>query len=70
MSTFAEIVEAADRLSPDEQETLIELLQHRIAERNREALVRDVAEARAEFRQSQPKPSSVSKIMDEARSEP
>jgi hypothetical protein len=69
MATFAEIVEAADRLSLDEQETLIELLQHRIAKRNRESLVRDVIEARDEFRQTKPEPSSVSEIMDEAKRE-
>ena len=47
MPTFSDVVDAADDLSVDEQETLVEILRRRIAKRNREALVRDVAEARA-----------------------
>lgn len=70
MTSFAEIVDAADRLTSDEQETLIEILRHRIARRNRESLLRDVAEARAEFRQTKQNTSSVREIMDEGQSEP
>ena len=69
MTTFSDVVDAADDLSVDEQETLVEILRRRIAKRNREALVRDVAEARAEFRASQGRTSSVSDIMEELRGE-
>ncbi len=69
MTTFSEVVDAADNLSVDEQETLMQILRRRIAERNREALVRDVAEARAEFQSGQASTSSVSAIMDEVRGE-
>jgi hypothetical protein len=62
-----EIVEAADRLSVDEQVTLLEILQRRIANRNRESLVRDVADARREFQGGQLRPTSVSDIMAEVR---
>ena len=58
MTTFSEIVEAADRLSVDEQETLIEILQRRIADRNRARLVRDVEEARDEFSRGLARPAS------------
>jgi hypothetical protein len=47
--SFNEILEAADHLSLDEQTTLLEVLQHRIVERRREALARDIQEARREF---------------------
>ena len=69
MTTFSDVVDAADDLSVDEQETLVEILRRRIAKRNREALVRDVADARAEFRTGQARSSSVSDIMEELRGE-
>lgn len=69
MPTFSDIVDAADGLSVDEQETLVEILQRRIAKQNREALVRDVADARAEFQSGQCRTSSVSDIMNEVRGE-
>ena len=69
MTTFSDIVDAADDLSVDEQETLVEILRRRIAKRNREALVRDVAEARAEFQTGQARASSVSNIIEELRGE-
>ena len=69
MTSFSDVVDAADELSVDEQETLVELLRRRIAKRNRDTLIRDVADARAEFRSGQTHTSSVSDIMDEARGE-
>ena len=69
MTTFSDVVDAADGLSVDEQETLVEILRRRIAKRNREALVRDVTDARAEFRSGQARNSTVSDIMDEVRGE-
>ena len=69
MTTFSEVVDAADNLSVGEQETLVEILRHRIAKRNRDALVRDVAEARAEFQTGKMRASSATDIMDEVRSE-
>ena len=67
MITFSEVVEAADNLSVDEQEALLEILRRRLAKRNHEALVRDVAEARTEFQSGKTRPTSVSDIMDEVR---
>jgi hypothetical protein len=49
MADFSSVVAAANELSTDEQETLLEILGHRLAERRRAQLVRDVKEARAEF---------------------
>jgi hypothetical protein len=69
MTTFSEIVEAADHLSVDEQVTLLEILQRRIATRNRESLVRDVAEARREFQAGQLRPASAREILAEVRGE-
>ena len=69
MTNFSEILDAADGLSVDDQETLLEILQRRIAERNRARLVRDVAEAHAEFANGQARPASVREIMDEVGGE-
>jgi hypothetical protein len=46
---FADVLDAVDQLSSDEQETLLEILQRRIAERGRERLASEVREARQEF---------------------
>jgi hypothetical protein len=65
MTTFAEIVDAADRLSADEQLTLLEILRRRLAERDRQQLVRDVADARSEFASGAVEPATAKQIMDE-----
>ena len=63
--TFADIVDAADRMSADEQLTLLEILRRRLAEREREQLVRDVADARAEFAGGGTRPMTAKQLMDE-----
>ena len=47
---FADIVEAADRLSLDEQEHLIDIVRRRVAEEKRNRFIERVEEARAELR--------------------
>ncbi len=39
---FAEVLEAVDQLSRDEQETLVAIVQRRMAERGRKQLAADV----------------------------
>ena len=70
MSTFADIVDAAQKLSADEQESLLGILRRRIAERNRAELAQDVADAQGEFINGLARSASVQQIMDEARREP
>jgi hypothetical protein len=69
MTTFSEILDAASLLSADEQQSLLEIIGRRLAEQNREQLVRDVREARAEFAEGRAQPASASDIMDEVRGE-
>ncbi|MEZ6059452.1 MAG: hypothetical protein R3C19_03725 [Planctomycetaceae bacterium] len=69
MTSFSEIVDAADNLSVDEQETLIDILRRRIAEKHREAIVQGVAVARAEFEKRPALSASVREIMNEVRGE-
>ena len=61
--SFNEILEAADHLSLDEQATLLEVLQHRLVERRREALVRDIQQARREFETGRIQPASPADIL-------
>jgi hypothetical protein len=70
MAKFADIVDAAENLSVDEQETLLEILRRRIAERNRAQLVRDVESSRAEHSSGRSQVATVAEIMDEASREP
>ncbi len=43
--SFGEVLEAADHLSADEQESLLEILHRRFVERRRGEIARDVQEA-------------------------
>jgi hypothetical protein len=67
MTTFSEIVDAAEHLSSDEQAALLELLRRRIAARNRQSIAQDVAEARAEFQSGRLRAASAADIIAEAR---
>lgn len=69
MATFAEIVDAADRLSADEQQTLLEILGRRLAQRRRAELVREVQQAREEFARGEPRSATARQIMDEVSRE-
>ena len=63
MKSFSDVVDAADALSPDEQENLVSILQNRLREQRRAELIRSVEEAETEFREGKCKPASVEQIM-------
>ena len=69
MGNFSDVVDAADNLSVDEQEALVEILRRRIAERRHADLLRDVADAREEFNAGRCRAVSVDDIMNEVREE-
>ena len=48
-SSFGKILEAADHLTLDEQESLVSILKNRMIERRRLALATDIQEALREF---------------------
>ncbi len=52
-STFQQAIETIETLSLDDQEALLELLQKRLIERRRKALIREIAEVRQEYAQGQ-----------------
>ena len=50
VKTFGQVLESADQLSVEEQETLVAILGRRLAEQRRAELVLAVKEARAEYK--------------------
>jgi hypothetical protein len=62
---FAEVLEAVDQLTSDEQETLVAIVQRRMAERGRKLLAADVQEARREFTAGLCRPASADELMNE-----
>ncbi len=66
--TFADVLEAADQLSPDEQIELVAVLKRQIAEAARQRIVADIQEARRDFAARQYKPMTAAEIVGEATS--
>lgn len=65
--TFAEVIDAVDKLSPDEQETLIETIRRRLAQRRRQELLADIDEARADLAAGRSQVKAPQEIVDETR---
>ena len=63
--TFAEVVDAADALSEEEQEQLMTLLSHRIPAAARQRLVDGVHDAEAEYAAGKARAMSVDEFMSE-----
>ena len=62
---FAEVVEAADHLSGEEQESLIAILHRRLAQAGRLRIAGDVAQAREEFAEGKCRPASAEELLRE-----
>lgn len=62
---FAEVLEAADRLSTDEQMELVEVLRKRIVEQRRREIAQDIREARQEFASGRCRPATPDDILKE-----
>lgn len=65
-STFQDVLDAVDRLPPEDQEALIEIVDRRRASRRRAKLASDVKEARDEFRAGTCVPQTPTDIMRES----
>lgn len=66
MSTFAEIIKAAEQFSLEEQESLLELLQRRLIERRRAVLAKEIEAARREFREGKTRALTPAEIIADA----
>ena len=66
-TTFAKVLEAADGLLLEEQESLVEILQNRLRDRRRRAeLIKDVKESQQEFELGQCKPVTPEQLIIES----
>jgi len=63
--SFGEILEAADKLSLEEQEVLIDVLSRRAKDRRRDLLGRDIRKARREFKEGQVRLATPDDILSE-----
>lgn len=66
MVNFAEVVEAAGKLSVEEQETLLEILGRRVSDLKRKLLAIQVDAAQAEFDAGKLSTTTPQQIIDEA----
>lgn len=62
---YGEILEHAEGLSVEDQETLVETLKNRLRERRRAGLARDIQAAQSEFAQGRCQPSTSAELMKE-----
>jgi hypothetical protein len=62
---FADVLEAADQLSPDEQKDLVAILNRRLAQAERQRVAADIQEARQEFAAGRCAPATPDEIMSE-----
>jgi hypothetical protein len=68
LTSFSEVLDAIDRLSPDDQDALIGIVERRRLAQRRAALANDVREARQEFRSGGCHPQRVADLVKEIRS--
>ncbi|MBN3894361.1 MAG: hypothetical protein HWQ41_03540 [Nostoc sp. NOS(2021)] len=65
VSRLDQVLESIEDLSVDEQETLIDLIRHRLAERRRDAIAANIAQAQVEYQAGKVFRGTVTQIMDE-----
>lgn len=63
--SFEKVLEEADKLSIDEQETLMEILHRRMIEHKRTILAKEIQKAQREFKHNKCKPATSDEIMKE-----
>jgi hypothetical protein len=63
--SLAEVLEAVDQLSAEDQEALVDVVRRRMAERGRERVAAEIQESTSEFEQGGCRPVSVDELMDE-----
>ncbi len=66
--TFNDVLESVDKLSLEEQETLMDVLHRRLIEQRRSELAKEIQDAQHEFREGSSQPATPSEIMKEISS--
>ncbi|MCE5268164.1 MAG: hypothetical protein LLG00_09795 [Planctomycetaceae bacterium] len=67
-SPFVDLLDAADRLSLDEQEALVDILRRRMIDHRRAELVKEVQEAEREYEAGGATPATPDDLMGEVLS--
>ncbi|MEH2182729.1 hypothetical protein [Nostoc sp.] len=67
VSRLDQVLESIENLSVDEQETLIDLISHRLAERRRSEIAANIAQAEVEYQTGKVFRGTVTQIIDELR---
>ncbi len=62
---FGEVLEAAEKLTLEEQETLVDILNRRVIDRRRTELAKDIRDAQREFDDGVCKPTTPDDLMRE-----
>jgi len=65
LSRFGAVVEAAEALSFEEQEMLVDLMRYRLIEHRREEIAANIARSREEYRQGRVRRGTVDDLMAE-----
>ncbi|MBG1264411.1 hypothetical protein [Nostoc commune] len=65
VSRLDQVLESIENLSIDEEETLINLISHRLAERRRYEIAANIAQAQVEYQAGKVFRGTVTQIMDE-----
>ena len=63
MKSYGQELDSIEALPEDQQESLLDIVRKRLAERRRAALVKSVGEARKEFKSGKLRPATSSEIM-------
>ena len=63
--SFNDVLQVVERLSLEEQEDLIDIVRHRVAEVNRQRLIDRVKEADEEYKAGKYSPATAEEIMRE-----
>jgi hypothetical protein len=62
---FGEVLEAADKLSAEEQKELVDVLHRRLVQAARDRVAADIQESRQEFASGQCSPTTADSLMSE-----
>ncbi len=63
MKSYGQVLDSIEALPDEQQESLVDIVRKRLAERRRAALVKSVGVARQEFKSGKLRPASPSVIM-------
>ncbi len=63
--SFADVLEAVDQLSTEDQEALVEIVRRRASERGRKRMTAEAQEAHREFAEGKCQPTTPGELMDE-----